>query len=91
MTEELSTGATGCAERPVPRARNPKVKGNRVRACAIAGKRCDSIKDGFEELKELKNGISYWKLYRALRRGDNHIQGIPIELIGEISGWRHDR
>lgn len=91
MIEELAAGATLCAERPEGRAKNPKVKGNRVRACVVAGKRFDSIKEGYEELRQLRHGISYWMLYRALRNGDNHLQDISIELLSVPRGWMHSR
>jgi hypothetical protein len=91
MIEELATGATLCAERPVVRAKNPKVKGDRVRACVVAGKRYDSIKEGYEELRQLRRGISYWMLYRALRNGENHVQDISIELLSSTRGWMHSR
>lgn len=68
---------------------NPRVCGNRVRRCEIKGKPFDSIKEGFAELKQLRKGVSYWMLYRALRSGKNTIGDISIKLIDEPQGWRH--
>jgi hypothetical protein len=63
---------------------NPKVKGNRVRACFVNDMPFESIREAAEELARLKKGISYWMLYRALRKHKPQIGDVSIALADEI-------